>query len=65
MAIAEVAPNESIDSALRHFKRMVQREGIIADVKQHRFFMLPGENGGSSRSRAQAATFQPAWIGWH
>jgi ribosomal protein S21 len=36
MAIAEVAPNESIDSALRHFKRMVQREGIIADVRRHR-----------------------------
>ncbi|AEP11823.1 MULTISPECIES: 30S ribosomal protein S21 [Chloracidobacterium] len=43
MAIVEVAPNESIDSALRRFKRMVQREGIIADVKRHRFFIPPGE----------------------
>ncbi len=43
MAIVEVAPNESIDSALRRFKRIVQREGVIADVKRHRFFIPPGE----------------------
>lgn len=43
MAIVEVAPNEPIASALRHCKRMVQREGIIADVKRHRFFIPPGE----------------------
>jgi ribosomal protein S21 len=36
MAIVEVAPNKSIDSARRRFKQMVQREGIIADVRRHR-----------------------------
>jgi small subunit ribosomal protein S21 len=43
VAQVDVAPGEQIDSALRRFKRMVQREGIIADVKKHRFFIPPGE----------------------
>ncbi len=43
MAQVELFPGESIESALRRFKRLVQREGIIADVKKHRFFVKPGE----------------------
>ncbi|HMZ78169.1 MAG TPA: 30S ribosomal protein S21 [Acidobacteriota bacterium] len=43
MAQVELYPGESIESALRRFKRLVQREGIIADVKKHRFFVKPGE----------------------
>src|SRR5438046_9899400 len=34
---------ESIESALRRFKRQVQQEGIIRDVKKHSFFLKPGE----------------------
>ena len=34
---------ESIESALRRFKRQVQQEGIIKDVKKHSFFLKPGE----------------------
>jgi small subunit ribosomal protein S21 len=34
---------ESIDSALRRFKRQVQQEGIIKEVKKHSFYMKPGE----------------------
>jgi len=32
-----------MESALRRFKRQVQQEGIIKDVKKHSFFLKPGE----------------------
>ena len=32
-----------IESALRRFKRQVQNEGIIKEVKRHSFFLKPGE----------------------
>ena len=34
---------ESMESALRRFKRQVQQEGIIKEVKKHSFYMKPGE----------------------
>ncbi|MBX7223808.1 MAG: 30S ribosomal protein S21 [Blastocatellia bacterium] len=43
MAQVELYQGESVESALRRFKRLVQREGIIADVKKHRFYVKPGE----------------------
>ncbi len=43
MAEVRIFDGESIESALRRFKRQVQQEGIIKDVKQHSFFLKPGE----------------------
>ena len=43
MAEVRIFDGESIESALRRFKRQVQQEGIIRDVKQHSFFLKPGE----------------------
>ena len=34
---------ESIESALRRFKRQVQQEGIIKEVKKHSYYLKPGE----------------------
>jgi len=34
---------ESIENALRRFKRKVQQEDIIKDVKKHSFYLKPGE----------------------
>jgi small subunit ribosomal protein S21 len=33
---------ESIDNALRRFKRKVQSEDIIREVKRHSFYLKPG-----------------------
>ena len=43
--LAEVIVNEgeSLESALRRFKRKVQQEDIIKDVKKHSFYLKPGE----------------------
>ena len=43
MAEVRIFEGESIESALRRFKRQVQQEGIIKTVKQHSFFLKPGE----------------------
>ena len=34
---------ESIESALRRFKRKVQTENIVGDVKRHSYYLKPGE----------------------
>jgi small subunit ribosomal protein S21 len=34
---------ESIENALRRFKRKVQQEDIIKEVKKHSFYLKPGE----------------------
>jgi len=32
-----------LESALRRFKRKVQQEDIIKDIKRHSYYMKPGE----------------------
>ncbi len=43
MAEVKVQEGESIESALRRFKRKVQQEDIIKEVKRHSFYLKPGE----------------------
>ena len=43
MAIVSVQDGESLESALRRFKRKVQQEDIIKDAKKHAFYLKPGE----------------------
>jgi small subunit ribosomal protein S21 len=38
-----VQEGESIENALRRFKRKVQQEDIIKEVKKHSFYLKPGE----------------------
>ena len=43
MAFVSVNNNESIESALRRFKRKVMTEEIIKDLKKHQHFIPPGQ----------------------
>ena len=43
LAEVRIYDGESLESALRRFKRQVQQEGIIKEVKRHSFFLKPGE----------------------
>ena len=43
MADINVNANESIESALRRFKRKVISEEIIKDLKKHAHFIPPGQ----------------------
>ena len=43
MAEVRLNEGESIENALRRFKRKVQQEDIIKQVKKHSFYLKPGE----------------------
>ena len=43
MAEVKIQEGESIESALRRFKRKVQQEDIIKEVKKHSYYLKPGE----------------------
>jgi len=43
LAEIKIQEGESIENALRRFKRKVQQEDIIKDVKKHSFYLKPGE----------------------
>lgn len=43
MAYIELNNNESIENALRRFKRKVMTEEIIKDFKKHQHFVPPGQ----------------------
>jgi small subunit ribosomal protein S21 len=50
MAEVIVQEGESLENALRRFKRKVQQEDIIKEIKKHSFHLKPGE-----KRRAKAA----------
>ena len=45
MSLAEVRlqEGESVENALRRFKRKVQAEDIIKEMKRHSFYLKPGD----------------------
>ena len=43
LAEVRIFDGESIESALRRFKRQVQQEGILKEIRKHSFFLKPGE----------------------
>ena len=43
MAEIRIQEGESLENALRRFKRKVQQEDIIKEVKRHSFYLKPGE----------------------
>jgi small subunit ribosomal protein S21 len=53
LANVEVNSGESFESALRRFKRKVQQEAIIKEIKKHSVYLKPGE-----RKRLKAAQAQ-------
>ncbi|MDH4219679.1 MAG: 30S ribosomal protein S21 [Candidatus Aminicenantes bacterium] len=43
MAFVVVEEGESLESALKRFKRRVQQEAIIKEIKKHSVYYKPGE----------------------
>ncbi|MBI3406151.1 MAG: 30S ribosomal protein S21 [Acidobacteria bacterium] len=50
MAEVIIQEGESLEGALRRFKRKVQQEDIIKEIKRHSYYLKPGE-----KKRAKAA----------
>jgi small subunit ribosomal protein S21 len=43
LAEVHIQEGETLESALRRFKRKVQTEDIIREIKRHSFYLKPGE----------------------
>ncbi|MBI3679457.1 MAG: 30S ribosomal protein S21 [Acidobacteria bacterium] len=43
MAEVYIQEGETLESALRRFKRKVQQEDIIKEIKRHSYYLKPGE----------------------
>ena len=43
MAEVRLQDGETIENALRRFKRQVIQENIIGEVKRHSFYLKPGQ----------------------
>ncbi len=56
LAEVKVQESESIESALRRFKRKVQQEDIIKDIKKHSFYLKPGDKRRAKQALARKRT---------
>ena len=41
MAQVQVKPNESLDSALKRFKKVLQQTGILKEAREHEHYEKP------------------------
>ncbi len=41
MALVKIRDNESIDDALRRFKRMCERDGIMQEIRRREYYESP------------------------
>lgn len=53
MAFVVVEEGESLESALRRFKRKVQQEAIIKEIKKHSVYYKPGERRRMKEAQAR------------
>jgi small subunit ribosomal protein S21 len=53
VAEIRVQEGESLENALRRFKRKVQAEDIIKEVKRHSYYLKPGEKRRVKQALAQ------------
>ena len=53
MAEVRIQEGESIESALRRFKRRVQQEDIIKEIKRHSYYLKPGDKRRTKQALAQ------------
>ena len=56
MAEVHIQEGETLESALRRFKRKVQQEDIVKDIKRHSFYLKPGEKKRTKEALARQHT---------
>ena len=53
MAFIQLDEGENLESALRRFKRKVQQEAIIKEIKKHSVYFKPGEKRRLKQAQAR------------
>jgi len=52
-AEVKLQEGETLENALRRFKRKVQQEDIVKEVKRHSFYLKPGEKRRTKQALAR------------
>jgi small subunit ribosomal protein S21 len=65
LAEVHLHDGESLESALKRFKRKVLQEDIIKDIKSHAFYLKPGQKKRvkSAEARKRARKKKRSWDG--
>lgn len=58
MSEVKVGKNESLDSALRRFKKSCQKNGVMADMRKHEHYDKPSVR---RKKKSQAARKKRRW----
>lgn len=53
MAFVQIDEGENLEAALRRFKRKVQQEAIIKEIKKHSVYFKPGEKRRMKEAQAR------------
>ena len=53
MAFVQLDEGENLESALRRFKRKVQQEALIKEIKKHSVYFKPGEKRRMKEAQAR------------
>ena len=53
MSVVKVGENESLDSAIKRFKRKCQKDGIIGDIKKNQEYLKPSVKKKLKREEAR------------
>jgi len=61
LAEVRLQEGESLENALRRFKRKVQQEDIVKEVKRHSFYLKPGEKKRVKAALNPLASIAPAY----
>jgi len=69
LAEVRVQEGEPLENALRRFKRKVQQEDIIKEVKRHSYYLKPGEKKAregciGTQAESQEGSQGAGLIGW-
>mgnify|MGYP001610030537 CR=1 FL=1 len=64
MAETEKRPDESIDRALRRFKRSMKDEGILDDLRKREFYAKPSETRKEREKMAKIRNYKQQQEEW-
>ena len=59
MSEVKVRKGESVDKALRRLKKKLDKEGIMREIRSHRYYEKPSERKRRKEARARIRTNNP------
>lgn len=59
MAEVKIRKGESVDKALRRLKKKLDKEGIMREIRSHRYYEKPSERRRRKEARARMRTTLP------